>query len=238
MEFSDVKNYKSDDFQLLAITCDQTKDERIMMEKETYWSKFADDFEERTNYVVGKNDMRLIVSFLSDQKTLGKTLEVGCGNGTYSKLLIREAEHLTATDFSDEMVAVTEKRLKGVGNISVEKANCFSLAYPDSSFDNVFMANLLHIIPGPEKAVAEGKRVLKTNGRLIVISFTTEGMTFFSKLGMVYRYLKTYGKPSPTAQKLTMQKARDMLNNCGFKIEEAKLIGDKSKAISIIAIAV
>ena len=26
--------------------------------------------------------------------------------------------------------------------------------------------------------------------------------------------------------------------NCGFKIEEAKLIGNKSKAISIIAIAV
>ncbi len=209
-----------------------------MMEKETYWSKFADDLEERTNYVVGKNDMGLIVSFLSDQKALGKTLEVGCGNGTYSKLLIREAKHLTATDFSDEMVAATEKRLKGVENISVEKAHCFSLAYPDSSFDTVFMANLLHIIPEPEKAIAEGKRVLKTNGRLIVISFTTEGMTFFSKLEMVYRYLKTYGKPSPTTQKLTMQKARDMLNSCGFKIEEAKLIGDKSKAISIIAIAI
>ena len=209
-----------------------------MMEKETYWSKFADDLEERTNYVVGENDMGLIVSFVSDQKALGKTLEVGCGNGTYSKLLIREAEHLTAADFSDEMVAATEKRLKGVENISVEKANCFSLAYPDSSFDTVFMANLLHIIPEPEKAIAEGKRVLKTNGRLIVISFTTEGMTFFSKLEMVYRYLKTYGKPSPTAQKLTMQKARDMLNSCGFKIEEAKLIGDKSKAISIIAIAI
>ena len=93
-------------------------------------------------------------------------------------------------------------------------------------------------VPEPEKAVAEGKRVLKTNGRLIVVSFTTEGMTFFSKLEMVYRYLKTYGKPSPTAQKLTMQKARDMLNSFGFKIEEANLIGDKSNAISIIAIAI
>jgi ubiquinone/menaquinone biosynthesis C-methylase UbiE len=168
---------------------------------------------------------------------LGKTLEVGCGNGTYYKIFIREAEHLTATDFSVEMVAVTKKRLKGVVNISVEKANCFSLSYPDSSFDTVLMANLLHIIPEPEKAIAEGKRVLKTNGRLIVISFTTEGMTFFSKLGMVYRYLKTYGKPSPTAQTLTVQKVRDMLISCGFKIEEAKLIGNKSKAISVIAIA-
>ena len=208
------------------------------MEKETYWSTFANDFEERTNYVVGKNDMELIETFLSKQKALGKTLEVGCGNGTYSKILILEAENLTATDFSDEMVAVAKERLKGVENVSVEKANCFNLSYPDSSFNTVFMANLLHIIREPEKAVAEGKRVLKKNGKLIVISFTTEGMTFFNKLGMIYRYLKTYGKPSPTAQTLTVQKTRDMVKNCGFEIEEAKLIGNKSKAIFIIATAV
>ena len=208
------------------------------MEKETYWSKFANDFEERTNYVVGKNDMELIETFLSKQKALGKTLEVGCGNGTYSKILILEAENLTATDFSDEMVAVAKERLKGVENVSVEKANCFNLSYPDSSFNTVFMANLLHIIREPEKAVAEGKRVLKKNGKLIVISFTTEGMTFFNRLGMIYRYLKTYGKPSPTAQTLTVQKTRDMVKNCGFEIEEAKLIGNNSKAIFIIATAV
>ena len=40
------------------------------MEKETYWSKFADDLEERTNYVVGKNDIEIIESFLSKQKAL------------------------------------------------------------------------------------------------------------------------------------------------------------------------
>ena len=141
-------------------------DRDIMMEKETYWSEFADDLEEQTNYVVGENDIEVTKTFLAQQQTLGKTLELGCGNGTYSKILIREAEYLTATDFSDEMVAVSKKRLKGIGNISVEKANCFSLSYPDSSFDTVFMANLLHVIPEPEKAVAEGKRVLKKNGKL------------------------------------------------------------------------
>ena len=205
------------------------------MEKETYWSKFADDLEERTNYVVGKNDIEIIKTVLAGQKNLGKTLELGCGNGTYSKVLIREADDLTATDFSDEMVAVSKNRLKGIENISVEKANCFNLSYLDSSFDTVFMANLLHIIPEPEKAVAEAKTVLSKNGKLIVISFTTEGMTFFSRLGMVYRYLKTYGKPPPSAQTLTVQKTRKMLEECGFKIEEAKLVGNKSKAIFLSA---
>lgn len=206
------------------------------MNKETYWSRFANDFEVRVNYIVGKNDIELMKSFLSEQKSLGKTLELGCGSGMYSEILIHEAEHLTATDFSDEMVAVSKKRLEGKGNVRVEKANCFSLSYPDSSFDTVCMANLLHVIPEPEKAVVESVRVLKENGRLIIISFTTEGMTFLSKIGMTFRYLKSFGKPSPTAQTLTVRKAEEMLKKCGFKIEEAKLIGNKSKAIFLIAI--
>ncbi|MEA2101124.1 MAG: class I SAM-dependent methyltransferase [Thermodesulfobacteriota bacterium] len=208
-----------------------------MMEKEGYWSDFADDFEERANYVVGRKDIEAIKAFLSKQKIFGKTLELGCGAGTYSEVLIREAQHLVATDLSDEMVAASKERLKGTENFSVEKADCFSLFYPDSSFDTVFMANLLHVIPEPQKAVAEGKRVLKKNGRLIVISWTTEGLSFFSKLGMIYRYLKCWGKPPPASQRLTVQKTQKILKMCGLRVEEAKLIGNKSKAIFINAIA-
>ena len=208
-----------------------------MIEKETYWFKFSNDLEKRTNYVVGKNEIEEIKTFLTEQKKLGRTLELGCGNGTYSEILIREAEYLTATDFSDEMVAVTKNRFQGIKNISVEKANCFGLSYPDSSFDTVFMANLLHVIPEPEKAVSEGKRVLNKNGRLIIISFTTEGMTFLNTVGMIYRYLKTYGKPSPTAQTIKVHETQEMVKSCGFTVEEARLIGNKSKAVFLNALA-
>ena len=149
--------------------------------------------------------------------------------------MIGEAEHLTATDFSDEMVTTSKERLKDLGNVTVEKADCFDLPYSDCSFDTIFMANLLHDIPEPQKAVAESKRVLKKDGRILVISFTTEGMTLFNKFVMIYRYLKVFGKPSPTAQKLTVQKTQAMLQVCGFNIEQAKLIGNKSKAIFIKA---
>ena len=208
-----------------------------MTEKETYWSRFAEDFEERNNYVVGKSDMEVILNKLSKQKDLKNTLELGCGNGTYSKVLAKEADNLLSTDFSEEMVNAAKGRLKSIANIKVEKANCFNLPYPDNNFDTVFMANLLHIIPEPEKAIAESKRVLKKSGRIIVIDFTPEGMTFFNKLGLVYRYLKTYGKPPSKrqGQNLTIKKMRIMLESTGFKIEEAKLIGNKLKAIFINA---
>ncbi len=207
-----------------------------MTEKETYWSKFVADFEERAHYVVGNDNIELIKAELSKQTDLGNTLELGCGNGTYSKILAPEARHLTATDFSDEMVAFSKQRLENLENVTVEKANCFSLSYPELSFDTVVMVNLLHIIPEPEKAVAESRKVLKPNGRLIIVSFTTEGMTLFSKLGVTFRYLKTFGKPPPTAHKLTVKITKKILSDCGFRVDEARLIGNTSKAIFVTAV--
>ena len=189
--------------------------------------------EERNNYIVGEDNLKIIKSYLSKQKNLGKTLELGCGDGIYSDILRHEAKHLTATDFSDEMVTVAKRRFKDIKNVNIEKADCFNLPYSNSSFNTVFMANLLHVISEPEKAVAECKRVLKKNGKLIVISLTTEGMTFFNKLGMMYRYLKTYGKPPSTAQTLTVKKTRKILEGYRFEIEEAKLIGNNVKAIFV-----
>jgi ubiquinone/menaquinone biosynthesis C-methylase UbiE len=173
---------------------------------------------------------------LSKQIDLGNTLELGCGSGTYSEILAREARHLTATDYSDEMVAFSKQRFESLENVTVEKANCFSMSYPEFSFDTVVMANLLHVVPEPEKAIHECKKVLKRNGRLIIVSFTTEGMAIFNKLGMIYRYLKTFGKPPPTAHKLTVQKTKMILSDCGFKVDEAKLIGHRTKAIFVNAV--
>jgi hypothetical protein len=39
------------------------------MEKELYWSKFADDFEEKNNYVVG-DDIAIILNEVRQQKDL------------------------------------------------------------------------------------------------------------------------------------------------------------------------
>ncbi len=206
------------------------------MQKETYWSRFASDFEERNKYVVGKKDMHLILNKISEQKNLKNTLELGCGNGTYSKVLASNTDNLLATDLSDKMVEASKARLKSFSNIEVEKANCFDLQYDNNSFDTVFMANLLHIIPEPEKAIPQINKVLKKDGKLIILSFTAEGMKLINKLRMFYRYLKTYGKPSPHAQTLYLENVENMLIEKGFEIKGSELLGKRMKAIFIIAV--
>ena len=206
-----------------------------MEQKEIYWSRFANDFEERNNYVIGKSDMDIILNEVSTQKALGKTLELACGNGTYSRILCKNAEALTATDFSDEMVKVATSRLKNFENVRVEKADAFDLKYPQNSFNTVFLANLLHIIPCPENVIEQVKKVLKPGGKIIVLDFGSEGMSIFNKIGMIHRYLKTYGKPPKNGTFLTTRSVANLLKIKGFSIEKTMLAGKKVKAAYIIA---
>ena len=48
----------------------------------------------------------------------------------------------------------------------------FCLPYAKESFDVVIVSNALHIVPQPEKAHAEIRRVLKDDGTLIAPTFT------------------------------------------------------------------
>jgi ubiquinone/menaquinone biosynthesis C-methylase UbiE len=205
------------------------------MQKETYWSRFAKDFEQRNIYVIGRSDLDLVRNKISSLTSLGNVLELACGDGVYSRILAKNAASLLATDFSDEMVDSAKSNLVAFNNVSVEKANCFSLSYPDDSFDSVFMANLVHIIPHPEKALEEAGRVLKQNGKLIVVSFTMDGMKFFHKVGMIFRYLKTYGKPPRDGRTLTQEDANKLVRLAGFEVNESELIGEKCKAVFLIS---
>jgi ubiquinone/menaquinone biosynthesis C-methylase UbiE len=207
-----------------------------MMEKETYWSQFADNFDENNNYVVGKADIDLVVKEVGAQKDLGKSLELACGNGTYSVALSKNADTLTATDFSDEMLKVSEARLSNLENVTVEKCNAFDIEYQPGSFDTVFLANLLHVVPGPEAIVEQVSRVLKTGGKIIVVDYTGEGMSFFNKLGLIYRFLKKYGKPDRNGKPITTKSIRPLLDAGGFRIERIDLLGERSKAVFAVAV--
>ena len=53
--------------------------------------------------------------------------------------------------------------------------------------------NHLHVIEHPEDAIVESLRLLKDGGRLVVISFASEGMTSWEKVKMDFRFLRALG---------------------------------------------
>ena len=119
------------------------------------------------------------------QKTV---LELATGTGLIAKHIVRYADHIEATDASQEMIEQAKQGVKST-KLHFSVQDMFHLPYADQSFDVVIVSNALHIVPGPEKALAEIRRVLKEDGILIAPTFTHAGndlrgnvKAFFMKL--------------------------------------------------------
>ena len=98
-------------------------------------------------------------------------LELAAGTGLIAKNIVRSASHIEVTDASEEMIAEA-KRNNRSAKLHFSVQDMFCLPYADKSFDVVIVSNALHIVPQPEKALAEIRRVLKDDGVLIAPTFT------------------------------------------------------------------
>ena len=203
--------------------------------KETYWSRFANEYEEKQQYVVGKVLISQTKQEMLKQQNLGKVLELGCGTGLYTETLQKIAENVVATDFSDEMIAAAQQKRGNLKKVQFQKANALNLHFENESFDSVFMANLIHVVGNAERVIQESKRVLKSGGQLIITSFAIHEMNFFSRMAMGFRYIKTFGKPSvdATKEKTTRKSIEALLISNGFEISKSLVLGNKSKAFYI-----
>ena len=99
-----------------------------------------------------------------------EVLEIATGPGLLAKHVAPAAAHMTATDYSDGMIAEARKG-ECPDNLVFEVADATALPYADNSFDAVIISNALHIIPNPEKALGEIDRVLRDGGLLIAPNF-------------------------------------------------------------------
>jgi len=72
---------------------------------EKYWSRFSETYDENQEYVVGKDLIGEIDKELSKLPKLGKTVELGCGTGIFTELIIPRTKHLKTNDLSNELSA-------------------------------------------------------------------------------------------------------------------------------------
>lgn len=121
-------------------------------------------------------DFGLIISHL-DLPYDSLVLDVGCGSGWHSDWLAQCGYRVYGLDISMDMLITANHRLrevytnKWVKNIDFNAVCGDSEAMPfrDRCFDGVLFYDVLHHIPHWDKALTEAYRVLKHNGRLIII---------------------------------------------------------------------
>ena len=115
-------------------------------------------------------------------------LELAAGTGLIAKNIVRAASHIEVTDASEEMIAEA-KRNNRSAKLHFSVLDMFCLPYADKSFDVVIVSNALHIVPQPEKALAEIRRVLKDDGVLIAPTFTHGNGTLQGRIKLFFMKL-------------------------------------------------
>ena len=146
-------------------------------------------------------------------------LELATGTGLIAKNIVNRAAHIEATDASPEMIAEAKQ-----GNCSAKLhfsvQDMFHLPYAYESFDVVIVANALHIVPEPEKALAEIRRVLKDGGVLIAPTFTHADNSFLGKVKAFFMKLAGF----PLHSKWTSAEYLAFLRESGWTVRKSTVL--------------
>jgi SAM-dependent methyltransferase len=126
-----------------------------------------------TGFVTGHEALagRLIRPGAFDVRGCKRILDAACGNGRYSRFLLRHADPdavLTSFDLSPRMLQRARARLHS-GRVTHAIADLTRLPYADAAFDAVVCGWVLEHLPDPRPGLRELARVLQPGGKLLLL---------------------------------------------------------------------
>ena len=188
-----------------------------MKERKTFWDKNAgryDRFMRKDR--VAYDEMYALIQPIVRHKTV---LELASGTGLIAKHIVNAAAHIEATDASPEMIAEAKRDTRSA-KLHFSVQDMFRLPYANQSFDAVIVSNALHIVPQPEKALAEIRRVLKDDGVLIAPTFTHAGNSFSGKVRAFFMKLAGF----PLHSKWTSEEYLKFLEQNGWAVRKSVVL--------------
>ena len=188
-----------------------------MKEKKNFWDRNARIYnrfmrKDRAAY----ETMYALICPVVKAKTV---LELATGTGLIAKHIVNAAAHIEATDASPEMIAEA-KRDNRSAKLHFSVQDMFCLPYADGSFDAVIVSNALHIVPQPEKALREIRRVLKDDGVLIAPTFTHSENSFSGKVRAFFMKLAGF----PLHSKWTSEEYLTFLQQNGWTVRKSVVL--------------
>ena len=118
------------------------------------------------------SDYKIVQQILTAESLEGKSvLEIGCGDGRVTSLLTQSSCRLTAIDINERLITKASQKISGVNFILSSGER---ISFPYYTFDVVIFTLSLHH-QDSHQALFEAKRVLKQEGKIIVVEPVEDG---------------------------------------------------------------
>ncbi|OLQ46043.1 methyltransferase [Bacillus licheniformis] len=139
------------------------------MTNETPFSQNAEMYRDEKVFAEGE-DLGLMIK-TADCRAEHRVLDIGAGAGHTTLAFSPYVQECAGVDATKEMVEVASSfaQEKGAGNVRFQQGTAESLPFPDESFDIITCRYAAHHFSDVRKAVSEVARVLKKDGRFLLV---------------------------------------------------------------------
>jgi phosphatidylethanolamine/phosphatidyl-N-methylethanolamine N-methyltransferase len=110
-------------------------------------------------------------------------LEVGIGTGLTATLYPSDC-NVIGIDLSDSMLREAARHVEAQArrNVRLWRMDATSLAFPDETFDVVYAAYVISVVPDPVAALREMRRVCRPGGHIVLLNHFLSTTPVLSKL--------------------------------------------------------
>lgn len=149
-----------------------------------YWDSQAARFDEEADHGLADPAVRgawrtLLLQHLPPAPA--DVVDLGCGTGSLSVLLAESGYRVRGTDLSEEMVEAASTKAQTAGvTVPFQQGDAADPPYEENCCDVVLVRHVLWALPDPSSAVAQWVKLLRPNGRLLLIEgrwSTAAGLT-------------------------------------------------------------
>jgi ubiquinone/menaquinone biosynthesis C-methylase UbiE len=139
------------------------------------WSKLGDNYAASNVHKFGPSLAKLIALARVNEHDI--CLDVGTGAGHTAAALAQSAKKVYGFDIAEGMLKAAREGYRYLENLEFIVGSSEETGFPDSTFDIITARHTLHHHPSMPRTLAEFKRVLKPNGRLIIVDEITPSET-------------------------------------------------------------
>ncbi len=161
------RQFEADRARLTAVRADRAQ------AAARYFAAHAAEWDQIRSLHVADSEVEAAIREALGDGAIGQLVDVGTGTGRMIELFGNHAERSIGIDRSTEMLRLARVKLEdsGVQAVSLRQGDMYALPLPDGEADVVLLHQVLHYAQSPAAAIAEGARLLRPGGRLLIIDF-------------------------------------------------------------------